>query len=332
MHPKNLLIIQRLEYISQALSRDPGIPTLTLAKRLFEKHGELFQSVEAARSAIRYHRGENGKEQRHLRKFDNEKRKINIPNSDVAPERTEAITLSLKGYGTIISDVHIPYHSKEAIAVALEHADKNDAMDWLFINGDFIDFYGVSKFSRNPKARRVKDELIMARDFLIELAKYYPRIIFKLGNHERRFISYLYTTAPEIADLPCLSLEELFALDEGKIEFIGAQQIAHCGDYLTIMHGHEFPQGIASPVNPARGAFLKAKNNCIVGHQHKVSEHVETDIRRTVISTFSLGCLCDLSPPYAPVNSYVHGFATMHMDGNDFEVNNYRITNNYKVR
>ena len=317
--------------ITQALLKDPQIPTMTLAKRLVKEHGDIFQSVEDARTAVRHRRGEVGNKRRKWAKFDNtDKRRINVPDSDPSPEKTEPVNVSLEGYGTIISDLHIPYHSKPAIEAALEHSDKNNAMDWLFINGDFVDFYGVSKFSRNPNTRRIKEELEMAKAFLVELAKYYPRIVYKLGNHERRFINYLYTTAPEIADMKCLSFEELFNV--GNVEIIQPQQIAHCGEYLTIMHGHEFPSGIASPVNPARGAFLKAKNNCIVGHQHKVSEHVETDIRRTVISTFSLGCLCDLNPPYAPVNSYVHGFAQMRIEGSDFEVNNYRITNNMKVR
>ena len=322
----------RYELIEQALLKDPEIPTLTLAKRLADEHKDVFSTSEIARSAIRYYRGATNGKRASYQKFSNLKRKINVPDSDISPEKTEAVELKLKGCGSILSDLHIPYHSKPALEVALEHAEKNKAMDWLIINGDFVDFYLISKWSRNPATRRIKDELIMARDFFIELSKYYPKIIYKLGNHERRFLSYLYTNAPEIADFPCLSFEQLFASAENKIEIIGSQQIAHVGKYLTILHGHEFPSGIASPVNPARGAFLKAKNNCIVGHQHKVSEHVETDIRRTVISTFSLGCLCDLSPPYAPVNSYVHGFATMHIDGDDFEVNNYRITSNYKVR
>jgi hypothetical protein len=32
------------------------------------------------------------------------------------------------------------------------------------------------------------------------------------------------------------------------------------------------------PVNAARGVFMKAKESCIIGHVHKVSEHQETDI------------------------------------------------------
>ena len=322
----------RLECFMQAVSKDPTIPTRTLARSLATNHPDLFPNIESARLAVRGYRGAKGDRDRHLQILDNTKRKINVPDSDTAPERTEPVKVTLKGHGTILSDFHIPYHHKPAIEVALEHAEKINAMEWLFINGDLIDFYQASKWSRNPNARRVKDELTMTHEFLKELSRYYPRIVYKFGNHERRFTSYLYANAPEIADMPCLSLEQLFKLDEGKIEFIGAQQIIYAGDYLTILHGHEFASSAFSPVNPARGAFLRAKNNCLVGHHHKPSEHVETDIHRTVISTFSLGCLSDLSPPYAPVNSYVHGFATMHMDGNDFEINNYRITNNYKVR
>jgi len=328
----------RLECITQAVSKDPTIPTRTLARSLTTNHPELFPNIESARLAIRGYRGAKGDRDRHLQVFDNTKRKINVPDSDTATEPTEPVKVALKGHWTIISDIHAPYHSKPAIEAALEHSDKIAATDGLLINGDLIDFYQASKWSRNPNARRINDELTMVREFMKELSRYYPRIVYKFGNHERRFTSYLYANAPEIADMPCLKLEQLFINNkekiefEGKIEFIGAQQIIYAGDYLTILHGHEFASSAFSPVNPARGAFLKAKTNCIVGHHHKPSAHVETDARRVVTSTFSLGCLSDLSPPYAPINSYTHGFATMHMDGNDFEINNYRITNNYKVR
>ena len=322
----------------EALDKDPEIPTRTLARCLAENHAELFPSIEIARSCVKLKRGAHGNKDRHLQTVSNVKRRINVPDSDTAPERTEPVEVALQGHWTIFSDTHIPYHSKPAIEAALEHSDKIAATDGLLINGDLIDFYQASKWSRNPNARRINDELTMVREFMKELSRCYPRIIYKFGNHERRFTSYLYANAPEIADMPCLKLEQLFVNNkekiefEGKIEFIGAQQIIYAGDYLTILHGHEFASSAFSPVNPARGAFLRAKTNCIVGHHHKPSAHVETDARRVVTSTFSLGCLSDLSPPYAPVNSYTHGFATMHMDGNDFEVSNYRITKDYKVR
>ena len=322
----------RLECITQAVSKDPTIPTRTLARSLTVNNPELFPNIESARLAIRGYRGAKGDRDRHLQVFDNTKRKINVPNSDIAPEPTEPFHIALKGHGTIISDLHIPYHSKSAVEAALEHAQKINAMEWLFINGDLVDFYQASEWSRNPKARDIDSELEMARNFLEELSKYYPRIIYKLGNHERRFTTYLQIHATAIANMKCLSFEERFNVKKFNIELIKAQQIVYAGAYLVILHGHEFGTSAASPVNPARGAFLRTKTNCLVGHHHKTSTHVETDAHRKVISAFSLGCLSDLSPPYAPVNSYVHGFATMHMDGNDFEIDNYRITSNYKVR
>lgn len=325
-------ITARKVAVLTALRKDPTIPTKTLARRLVKEHGTFFTSVENARTTIRYYRGAKGLNMRHGQRFENKKRNVNVPDSVLSPEPTIPVELQLKGNGTILSDFHIPYHSKPAVEAALEHSQKHSATDWLLINGDFLDFYGISFWSRNPLARRVEEELAIGREFLEELAKVYKRVVFKFGNHERRFTSYLYANAPEMAGLPCLSLNSLFAIDKVKIEFIGAQQIMTVGRYLTILHGHEFMHSAHSPVNPARGAFLRAKNNCMVGHFHRPSEHVEGDIRKTMISTFSLGCLCDLSPPYAPVNSFTHGFATMKIEKDDFEVENYRITGNYKVR
>lgn len=325
---------ERKACIEGELTKDPEIPSMTLARRLIANGSKLFSSVESARSCIRTIRGENGTKNRKGEKFKaNKKRSIAdiVPTSDSQPEQTKPVNLNLDGHGTIISDVHIPYHSQRAIQVALEHSEKSGAMDWLFINGDFIDFYTLSRWNKNPKSRRIEDELGMARDLLADLAKYYKKIIYKSGNHERRFETYLYMNAPELSGLPCLTLAAQMEATKHDIQMIGAQQIVHIGKYLTIAHGHELAGG-NSPVNPARGAFMKAKDNVIVGHHHKPSEHVEANIRRKVTSAFSLGCLCELSPPYAPVNGYVHGFANMKVEGNDFEVFNHRITDNYKVR
>lgn len=325
---------ERKACIEGALAKDPEIQTMTLAKRLFNSGNKLFPSVEATRSCIRTIRGENGNKNRNGKKFKaNKKRSISdiVPPSDTQPEQTKPVNLKLDGNGTILSDIHFPYHSEIAVEVALEHSYKVGAMDWLVLDGDIMDFYGLSRWNKNPTARRMDEELAMAREFISELSKYYKKIVFKAGNHERRFEIYLHVNAPEFAGLKCLTLASLMEAEKNNIQMVGAQQIMHVGDYLTIAHGHELAGG-NSPVNPARGAFMKAKDNIIVGHHHKPSEHVETNIRDKVISTFSLGCLCDLKPPYAPVNGYVHGFANMRVEGNDFEVDNHRITDNYKVR
>ena len=81
-----------------------------------------------------------------------------------------------------------------------------------------------------------------------------------------------------------------------------------------------------SPVNIARGLFLKAKVSAMQGHNHQTSEHTETDMNGRITTTWSVGCLSELHPMYMPLNKWNHGFAFVEVqpDG-DFQVQNKRI-------
>jgi hypothetical protein len=108
---------------------------------------------------------------------------------------------------------------------------------------------------------------------------------------------------------------------------VGEKRIIKAGN-LNIAHGHEFPSGISSPVNIARGLYMRAKADAICGHHHRSSNHVEQDINGHMITTWSVGCLCDLHPLYMPINSWNHGVALITLDeeGN-VDVQNKRIKN-----
>ena len=116
-------------------------------------------------------------------------------------------------------------------------------------------------------------------------------------------------------------IDHLFALgliDDNKLVKAGK---------LFINHGHLLLRGAFSPVSPARGAYVKAKQSIIVGHTHKISEHTETNLNGEITTTWSTGCLCELSPDYVPfANNYSHGFAHVVVETNgDFKVQNKRI-------
>ena len=84
-----------------------------------------------------------------------------------------------------------------------------------------------------------------------------------------------------------------------------------------------------SPVNIARGLYLRAKANTICGHHHRTSEHTEMNINGKITTTWSVGCLSELHPAYMPINSWNWGFAmvTLSDDKKSFEVENKRIFN-----
>lgn len=330
--PKKMTEDRKL-VVAAELKKDPEVPTLTLAKKLAKKHGDLFYSIEVARSFVRNIRGENGAGSRKAKGITTpaKKRRVStpigniVPKADKAPEKVTPIDLKLKGHGAIMNDIHFPYHDEVALGAALEHSYKTGATDYLLLNGDIMDFYQASSFSKNPNTRDLDGELEMVCQFLKDASKLYKRVIFKLGNHERRFQSYLFANAPEIANLKCLTFAKLFQAHELGVEIVQPQQIMHVGTHLTILHGHEFGRSFFNPVNAARGAYMRAKNNAIVAHLHQTSDHTASDIRGNIVSCWSAGALCDLSPPYAPINNWNHGYIRIHVDKNDFEVNNHRI-------
>ena len=50
----------------------------------------------------------------------------------------------------VISDVHTPFHDEKSLA-SLRAMLQATRPDVLFINGDFYDFYGISRFMKHPK-------------------------------------------------------------------------------------------------------------------------------------------------------------------------------------
>jgi hypothetical protein len=64
----------------------------------------------------------------------------------------------------------------------------------------------------------------------------------------------------------------------------------------------------------------------LCGHFHQSSSHSEKDLDQKVITCFSTGCCCQMSPAYRPINNWNHGFAMCEVDKDDaFNVHNYRI-------
>jgi hypothetical protein len=149
-------------------------------------------------------------------------------------------------------------------------------------------------------------------------------VVFKLGNHDERYQHYLWTKAGEIADVEDFNLHNLLIKRGCKIDFVDDKRIIKVGG-LNIVHGHEFPTGINSPVNIARGLYLRGKTSAMAGHHHQTSEHTDPDMNGKIVTTWSVGCLCELHPNYMPINKWNHGVARVRIDGAQFHVENKRI-------
>jgi predicted phosphodiesterase len=301
------------------------MPTLKLSRIMYKSESLSFKDVEDARRILRYIEGKTGK---HDRKYttkrqvdDRPKNPYSLPDSD---ETTyEPYNIEAKRV-LVLSDIHIPYHSIDALSAAFDFA-KDEKPDAILLNGDTIDFHGLSRFVKDPKARSFAYELNAFKKFFEVLIQIFGcKIYFKLGNHEERYNHFLMMKAAELEGVDEFSLENIIKARAEGIEVIGDKRILKMGD-LNVVHGHEFGGSIFSPVNIARGLFLRAKVSAMQGHNHQTSEHTETNMNRQITTTWSLGCLCELHPAYLPINKWNHGFAIVDIDGDNFHVRNKRI-------
>jgi predicted phosphodiesterase len=305
------------------------MPTLTLARLMYKENIEIFKNVNSARSALRYIEGKNGKQRVKMAKgtpfYREEARPLNpykLPESEES--KYEPFILKAKRLA-VLSDVHVPYHSIDAITAAFDKIAE-EKPDAILLNGDTIDFYGLSRFMKDPRKRSVAHELQALNEFLDVLQQFGAKIYYKLGNHCERYEMYLMHKAPELLGISQFKFENLLKAKERGMEVIGDKRIIKANQ-LNIIHGHEFGQSIFSPVNIARGLFLRGKVTAMQGHNHSVSEHTESNMNGEITTTWSLGCLCELNPAYLPINKWSHGFAIVDLadNGEEFHVRNYRI-------
>lgn len=311
----------------------------TLARKIVQENPEHYpnqsnKEIETVRATIRTVRGANGKQYRHLAM--NEYIREEMKPSDYMKQFMQQGEKVAKDVWKLpsqykkvllIGDLHMPYHFLPAIEVAIDYGISQN-VDCIYLNGDIIDFYKVSRWTKDPKRRNVQDELDIVYSFLDGLSGLGLDIFYKMGNHEDRWDRYLLENAPELYPMNSLKLPKVLRLDEFDIEMIESRQRALFGS-LNVIHGHEFGQSFFNPVNPARGLFLRAKTSTIAGHNHQTSSHHENNLNGKQTACFSMGCLCDLEPEYQPYafTKWNHGFAIVEVDENDFAVANKRIVN-----
>ena len=322
--------MKKVDIAREYVKRFPNSKKRTIAQLMYDECMSVFKDVEDARDFIRYATGAKGqKPRKKIPQEDIKIGKVGNPFELPPSEEPDWQVINIpEGNNRILllSDIHVPYHSIDALTQAIEYGQQKNGVNTVILNGDCIDFYQASSFMKDPRKKRISEELDIFKDFLSKL--YYslgePKIYFKVGNHEERLERYLYVKAPELIGVEEFKLNNLLEFGKYGIEYIDKKRIIKAGN-LSILHGHEFGRSVFSPVNPARGAFMRAKESVIIGHHHQSSEHTEPTLNGKIITAWSTGCLCELNPEYMPINKWNHGFAYVETDGEDFKVHNKRI-------
>jgi predicted phosphodiesterase len=325
------------EVVQEYLRKFPNTGSLTLARIVYNDNKELFNTVETARNRIRYYRGAHGNGNRQSITNKDFFRPLgtgadtfpSLPEGFTSIDEWEIFKITGDHKVLILGDIHIPYHSREAVEVAIKKGKESNP-DIILLNGDIFDFFTISRWEKDPRKRNFKLEIEMCKQFLEYLRYNFPNaeIIFKQGNHEERYENYMFIKAPELVGIENFTFANILDFEKFGILEISEMKPIKLNECF-IIHGHEYKFSISNPVNPARGLYLRSKVNCITNHFHQSSAHSEKDIEDKVTSCWSLGHLSEPHPKYMPLNKWNHGFATVETFGDKlFNVNSYKIIDN----
>jgi predicted phosphodiesterase len=172
-----------------------------------------------------------------------------------------------------LSDPHIPYHDKRGLKIALA-ALKRFKPDIVVSVGDFVDFFSVSSYSKDPSRALLLDkEVGQATVVLDQIGKLAPnaRRIYIAGNHEDRLQRYLQDKAPELYSF--VNLEKLLGLKDRGWEYVPYKQSIRIGK-LNITHD----VGVSTRYAAYR-AMEAFQAPVVTGHTHRMAYAVEGDAR-----------------------------------------------------
>jgi predicted phosphodiesterase len=249
---------------------------------------------------------------------------------DPVPLNFGPFAVDAPGDWGVLSDIHVPYHDRATIEAAVREW-KSRGVVGVLLNGDVLDFHRLSDYVKEPSAARLQQEVEKGRQLLEWLRAQFPRarVVYKLGNHDERLKRYLATRAPELEDLDDLDLGRLLRVADVGVEVVGDKRPVMLGK-LPVIHGHEYRGG--GGVMPARWLFIRAWSNALLGHFHQPTYFPVRTLDGRELAVWSTGCACYLSPAYAPLNQWAHGWATVTVDsGGGFHVDNRRLLKDGRV-
>jgi predicted phosphodiesterase len=215
------------------------------------------------------------------------------------------ITINGNVTGIVFSDIHAPYHDRNAIALAAKIAAWWRP-DVAIYNGDDVDFYQLSRFDKNPnRTARTQDEIDTWHVECVAplnqaLGK--ARKIKVSGNHEDRLRRKLWAN-PDLFGIPALELPELMQLRRYGIEY--AELRVRFGTLLEVTHGTRVSKwaGYTARLEQEQRRY---SINTITGHVHRAGRF-QTRIGSSYVVGQECPCLCTLDPEYMTDPDWTQG-------------------------
>lgn len=246
-----------------------------------------------------------------------------------AHEYQRTITITGNCSGIVFSDIHAPYHDRNAIALAAKIAAwwKPDV---AIYNGDDVDFYQLSRFDKNPnRTARTQDEIDTwhvecVAPLNAALGK--ARKIKVPGNHEDRLRRKLWAN-PDLFGIAALELPELMQLRRYGIEY--AELRVRFGNVLEVTHGTRVSKwaGYTARLEQEQRRY---SISTITGHVHRAGRF-QTRIGASYVVGQEAPCMCTTDPEYMTDPDWVQGVTLFVVRDGAVQIEPVLFTPDYKA-
>lgn len=200
----------------------------------------------------------------------------------------------------IFGDTHGIYYDPKCWSIILKLI-KDIKPDKIYINGDFIDFYGISKFDKDPNREDdLQEEIDQANKLLDQLAVVAgdAQMHFIEGNHESRLRKFLWSKAPELASLRALTVEDQLKLKARGIIYHEAKGRSAYAKFGKIKIGH-FDVALTNSAASEKKLVLKYADTIVQAHTHKLGKFYKSfGTEDKLVVGVGGGCVCKLDPEY----------------------------------
>lgn len=315
-------------FIRLGLENNTSYSKRFIASVLKAENPNEFTDIEHARKVIRLSLGATGTRERSRASVDLSRRFALMGTQAEELRNFSPFVIPEAASKTLaIADLHSKFCDMDALKIAIENGIK-EKCNSVIIDGDFMDFYGFSRFDKSPMTvEKFYDEQEWGVDVLSLLQECFGRVYLKLGNHDLRRqlnVEKMAAQFPELYNLA--SYNNYLSFEGSKVQFIEDYNHIVYGK-LNIIHGHEYQGG--GGIHVAHNRLAKTMDNTLSAHSHKAQSTIRTNINGEAIGSWALGSLCDLHPRYNPKNDWNHGFAILSKSNDGFfEVQNKVIMGN----
>lgn len=218
----------------------------------------------------------------------------------------------------IANDFQIPFHDEKALFL-FKLFLRRERPDRLILNGDFQDFWEISRYDHTPRTgKEFKQEIEVGKKILRSFRRSLPgaRITWIEGNHEFRLRKYLMQKAKELYGLPGLTVPDIFDLKRLRIEYIPCHELAtkFTDNFIRVGNlyvGH-FDKVSKHAAYAAKLLVEEKGVSLLQAHTQRFGVHARTTVDGRVLLGIENFSICSRDQSYVSHANWQLGFSVVY--------------------